>query len=65
MQVIITPFARPTETRMIAEDVAAARCGAHGVDVQTQFANGWPPKFALFTRAAVRAIRRHCTPTTG
>jgi hypothetical protein len=42
MQVIITPFARPTETRMIPEDVAAARCGAYGVDVQTQFANGSP-----------------------
>lgn len=61
MRVIITPFARPAETRMIAEDVAAARCGAYAVDVQTQFANGSPRKFGLFIRGAVRAIRRRST----
>lgn len=57
MQVIITPFARPQLTRMIGEDVAAARCGAYAVDVQTQFANGSPRQFTVFLRAAVRAIR--------
>lgn len=57
MQVIITPFARPQVPRMIAEDVAAARCGAYAVDVQTQFANGSPRQFAVFLRTAVRAIR--------
>jgi hypothetical protein len=57
LQVIITPFARPQLTRMIGEDVAAARCGAYAVDIQTQFANGTPRQFAVFLRTAVRAIR--------
>jgi hypothetical protein len=57
MQVIITPFAKPQLPRMISEDVAAARCGAYAVDIQTQFVNGQPPKFAAFVRAAVSAIR--------
>jgi len=57
LRVIITPFARPQTTRMIGEDVAAARCGAYAVDVQTQFANGTPRQFAVFLRSAVRAIR--------
>jgi len=57
LRIIITPFARPQVPRMIAEDVAAARCGAYAVDVQTQFANGSPRQFAVFLRTAVRAIR--------
>jgi hypothetical protein len=57
LQVIITPFAKPQLTRMIGEDVAAARCGAYAVDVQTQFVNGTPRQFAVFLRTAVRAIR--------
>lgn len=57
LQVIITPFARPQVTRMIGEDVAAAKCGAYAVDVQSQFINGSPPQFAVFLRTAVRAIR--------
>lgn len=57
MQVIITPFVRPQVPRMISEDRTAARCGAYAVDVQTQFANGSPRQFAVFVRAAVKAIR--------
>ena len=58
LRVIITPFARPTATLMISEDVEAAGCGAYAVDVQTQFANGSPRLFGSFIRTAVRAIRR-------
>jgi len=58
LHVVITPFARPTATLMISEDVEAARCGAYAVDVQTQFANGSPRLFGSFIRTAVRAIRR-------
>jgi hypothetical protein len=58
LRVMITPFARPTATLMISEDVEAAKCGAYAVDVQTQFANGSPRLFGSFIRTAVGAIRR-------
>jgi hypothetical protein len=58
LNVIITPFARPPDPVMISEDVEAAKCGAYGVDVQSQFANNTPTSFASFIRAAARAIRR-------
>lgn len=38
--------------------MAAAKCGAAAVDVQSQFANGFPPKFGRFIRKAVIAIRQ-------
>ncbi len=58
LKVIITPFSKPPKRRLIPEDVAAARCGSYGVDVQTQFLNGSPAEFGRFIRKAVRAIRR-------
>ena len=57
LRVIITPFAKQPTTQMIPEDVAAARCGAYAVDVQSQFANGSPQLFASVIRTAVTAIR--------
>jgi hypothetical protein len=57
LKVIVTPFAQPPSPVMIKEDAQAARCGAYGVDVQSQFANTMPTRFASFIRAAVRAIR--------
>ncbi len=58
LKVVITPFARPPRPAMISEDVQAAKCGAYGVDIQSQFANNVPATFATFVRAAVRAIHR-------
>ena len=57
LNVIITPFAQPPLPVMISEDAEAAKCGAYAVDVQSQFANTRPARFASFIRAAVRAIR--------
>lgn len=57
LNVVITPFAQPPIPVMISEDVEAAKCGAYAVDVQSQFADTMPTKFASFIRAAVRAIR--------
>jgi hypothetical protein len=57
LKVIITPFGRPANSVMIPEDAEAAMCGAYAVDVQSQFANSQPARFAPFIRAAVRAIR--------
>lgn len=56
-RVIVTPYVKPPTKKMIPEDVAAAKCGAMAVDVQTQFANGSPAKFGSFIRKAIRAIR--------
>jgi hypothetical protein len=56
LKVIITPYAKPPTKEMIPEDVAAAKCGAFAVDVQTQFANGSPVQFGRFIRKAVRAV---------
>jgi hypothetical protein len=58
LKVIITPYAKPPGRLIIGEDVAAAKCGAYAVDVQTQFINGSPAKFGRFIHKAVRAIRR-------
>jgi hypothetical protein len=58
LKVIITPYAKPPAKRLIGEDVAAAKCGAYAVDVQTQFINGSPARFGRFISKAVRAIRR-------
>jgi hypothetical protein len=58
LKVIITPYAKPPTRLMIGEDVAAAKCGAYAVDVQTQFINGSPAKFGRFIRKAVMAVRR-------
>jgi len=58
LRVIITPYAKPPKSKMIPEDVQAAKCGAYGVDVQTQFTNGNPRQFGRFIRKAVRSIRR-------
>ncbi len=57
LKVVITPFARPPRPLMISEDVQAAKCGAYGVDIQSQFANNLPGTFSTFIHAAVRAIR--------
>jgi len=57
-QVIITPYVKPPTKKMIPEDVAAARCGATAVDIQSQFTNGSPREFGRFIRKAVAAIRR-------
>jgi hypothetical protein len=57
LRVVITPFLKPTK-KIISEDVAAAKCGAAAVDVQSQFADGFPAKFGRFIRQAVTAIRR-------
>jgi len=57
-QVIVTPYVKPPTKKMIPEDVAAARCCAMAVDVQSQFANGSPRDFGRFIRKAVAAIRR-------
>ena len=57
LKVIITPFGKPPATKMIPEDVKAAKCGAYAVDVQTQFTNAHPAKFDRFIRKAVEAIR--------
>ena len=57
LKVIITPYAKPPAKRLIGEDVAAAKCGAYAVDVQTQFINGSPARFGRFIRKAVRAVR--------
>ena len=64
LNVIITPFGRPPNSVMIPEDAQAARCGAYAVDVQSQFANNTPVRFAAFIRAAVRAIRSANPKTT-
>jgi hypothetical protein len=56
-KVIITPYAKPPAKRIIGEDVAAAKCGAYGVDVQAQFINGSPAKFGRFVSKAVKAVR--------
>jgi hypothetical protein len=58
LKVIITPYAKPPAKRLIGEDVAAAKCGAYAVDVQTQFINGSPARFGRFISKAVRAVRR-------
>jgi hypothetical protein len=58
LKVIITPYAKPPTTKMIPEDLEAAKCGAYAVDVQTQFANGHPGEFRSFIREAVKAIRK-------
>jgi hypothetical protein len=58
LKVIITPFAKPPAKRLIGEDVAAAKCGAYAVDVQSQFINGSPAKFGRFIGKAVKAVRR-------
>jgi len=57
LKVIITPWTKP-DSVMIAEEVAAAKCGAYGVDIQSQFINGRPRALARFIHKAVRAIRR-------
>jgi len=57
LRVIITPFIKPTR-KIISEDVVAAKCGAAAVDVQSQFANGFPAKFGRFIRKDVIAIRK-------
>jgi hypothetical protein len=57
LKVIITPFDRPARL-MIPEDVAAAKCGAYGVDIQSQFINGHPKMLATFIHRAVAAIRK-------
>jgi hypothetical protein len=57
LKVIITPFGRPPNSKMISEDAVAAQCGAYAVDVQSQFANTSPTRFRTFIRMAVRAIR--------
>jgi hypothetical protein len=62
-QVIITPYVKPSTRKMIPEDVAAARCGAMAVDLQSQFANGSRRDFGRFIRKAVAAIRR-ANPST-
>ena len=58
LKVIITPYAKPPAKRLVGEDVAAAKCGAYAVDVQSQFINGSPAKFGRFIGKAVRAVRR-------
>jgi len=58
LKVIITPYAKPPAKRLIGEDVAAAKCGAYAVDVQSQFINGSPARFGRFISKAVRAVRR-------
>jgi hypothetical protein len=58
LKVIITPYAQPPRKQMIPEDVAAAKCGAYAIDVQTQFANGHPREFSWFIRTAVKKIRQ-------
>lgn len=57
LKVIVTPYAKPPTKLMIPEDVAAAKCGAYAVGVQTQFANGSPARFSRFIRQAVRSVR--------
>jgi hypothetical protein len=57
LRVIIAPFIKPTK-KIISEDAAAAKCGAAVIDVQSQFANGFPAKFGRFIRTAVIAIRK-------
>lgn len=57
LKVIITPFVKPTR-KIISEDVDAAKCGAAVIDVQSQFASGFPAKFGWFIRKAVMAIRK-------
>jgi hypothetical protein len=56
LKVIITPYDKPAQL-MVSEDVAAAKCGAYGVDIQSQFINGYPKRLAKFIHAAVAAIR--------
>jgi hypothetical protein len=58
LNVIVTPYAKPPAKLIIGEDVAAAKCGAYAVDVQTQFLNGSPARFGRFIHKAVSAIRR-------
>jgi hypothetical protein len=58
LKVIITPYAKPPAKRIIGEDVAAAKCQAYGVDVQSQFINGSPAKFGRFISKAVKAVRQ-------
>ena len=55
--VIITPYAK-APAQMVAEDVAAAKCGAYAVDIQSQFINGNPSAFRQFIRNAVGQIRK-------
>jgi hypothetical protein len=57
LRVVITPFIKPTR-KIVSEDVVAAKCGAAAVDVQSQFANGFPAKFGRFIRKDVTAIRK-------
>jgi hypothetical protein len=57
MRVIITPYAK-SPTQMEAEDAEAAKCGAYGVDIQSQFDNAHPYSFRGFVTADVRGIRR-------
>jgi len=57
LKVIITPYDKPAQL-MVSEDVAAAKCGAYGVDIQSQFINGYPKRLAKFIHSAVAAIRK-------
>jgi hypothetical protein len=57
LKVIITPFVKSTK-KIISEDVAAAKCGAAAVDVQSQFTNRFPAKFGQLIRRDVTAIRK-------
>jgi hypothetical protein len=57
LKVIITPYDKPAQL-MVSEDVAAAKCGAYGVDIQSQFINGYPKQLGKFIHSTVAAIRK-------
>jgi hypothetical protein len=57
LHIVITPY-NPVPSMMVKEDATAARCGAFAIDLQSQFANGYPySRFARFMDAGVDAIR--------
>lgn len=57
LKVIITPYDKPAQL-MVSEDVAAAKCGAYGVDIQSQFINAHPKSLGKFIHSTVAAIRK-------
>lgn len=55
-ETIVTPY-NPSPAEMEKEDVAAAKCGAYGVDIQAQFLNAHPYAYRGYVTAVTEAVR--------
>ncbi len=57
VRLIETPY-DTTAALILAEDVQAVKCGAYGVDVQSQFTDSKPWLFRWFVTADIQAMRK-------